>query len=104
MNECTTQLYSNSMVSEIQKVPDHTLAQGDYGDYCVANLQYAIDQLYGNPNSNTPLAVDGDFGPHTYNWVLTFQHDHACSQGVDGVAGPNTNSCLASLTSMWNRN
>jgi hypothetical protein len=45
--------------------------------------------------------VDGNFGPATESWVKKFQTDSPCSQGIDGQAGPNTNSCLEYLTGAY---
>jgi peptidoglycan hydrolase-like protein with peptidoglycan-binding domain len=94
---CTTVEYKNNALLLPQLVPNHNLAYGDYGDYCVKLLQQGINTYYGA----NELAVDGNFGPATESWVRKFQNDSPCSQGVDGQAGPNTNSCLEYLTGAY---
>jgi peptidoglycan hydrolase-like protein with peptidoglycan-binding domain len=101
---CNLVGYKNSDLNAYEWVPNHTLTEGDYGDYCVELLQRGIDDIYGNPSAGVPLTIDGDFGPDTLSWVETFQRDHGCSQGVDGQAGPNTNSCLQYFTGTYNPN
>jgi Putative peptidoglycan binding domain len=98
--ECSLVTYKNSDLQYSESVPDHNLAYGDYGDYCVKQLQRGINYLYGNV-----LSVDGNFGPETQKWVRTFQEDPNwggfCSQGVDGQAGLNTNSCLQNFSGTY---
>ncbi|MFJ9899951.1 peptidoglycan-binding protein [Streptomyces sp. NPDC091280] len=94
---CTTVYYKNNALLFKQLVPNHNLAYGDYGDYCVKLLQKGINEYYGG----TPLSVDGNFGPQTEAWVKKFQTDSPCSQNVDGQAGPNTNSCLEYLVGAY---
>jgi peptidoglycan hydrolase-like protein with peptidoglycan-binding domain len=94
--------YTNSDLGVAEWVPNHQLTEWDYGDYCVALLQRGIDEIFGNPATGTPLSIDGNFGPETFQWVKNFQSDFGCSQGVDGQAGPNTNSCLQFYTGTYN--
>lgn len=94
---CTLVTYKNNALLLPQSVPNHNLAYGDNGDYCVKLLQRGINEYYGS----STLAVDGNFGPATETWVKKFQNDSPCSQGVDGQAGPNTNSCLEYLTGAY---
>ncbi len=58
---------------------------------CVTELQSLLNQ------HGADLAVDGDFGPLTYQAVLTFQASAGLSQ--DGIVGPVTKSALYSATS-----
>lgn len=98
---CDLVLYKNSDIPSSTWIPNHQLTEGDTGDYCVKLLQRGIDDLYGDASEGVPLTVDGNFGPQTYSWVRTFQSDYPCSQGVDGQAGPNTNSCLQYRTGTY---
>jgi peptidoglycan hydrolase-like protein with peptidoglycan-binding domain len=99
---CTLVNYVNSIIGIPEVVPNHQLTYGDYGDYCVKLLQRGIDAIYGDLNgTGSPLTIDGNFGPDTEQWVRTFQSHFACSQGVDGQAGPNTNSCLQEVTDTY---
>ncbi|MEY9841034.1 peptidoglycan-binding protein [Streptacidiphilus sp. EB103A] len=94
---CTLVYYKNNALLFSQLVPNHNLAYGDNGDYCVKLLQRGINAYYGS----STLTVDGNFGPNTEAWVKKFQTDSPCSQGIDGQAGPNTNSCLEYLTAAY---
>ncbi|QMU77397.1 peptidoglycan-binding protein [Streptacidiphilus sp. PB12-B1b] len=98
---CGLVSYKNSDISVTEWVPNHNLSYGDNGDYCVRLLQRGIDEIFGDPSEGSPLTVDGNFGPQTEQWVKTFQSDFGCSQGVDGQAGPNTNSCLQFYTGTY---
>lgn len=63
-----------------------TISQGSTGPY-VSQLQTDLNVLgYG-------LAVDGDFGPRTYEAVVAFQQSARIQ--VDGVVGPQTWQALA---------
>lgn len=101
--KCSTTQYYNSWIGWNETVPSHTLSQGDYGDYCVANLQWGIDHMYGDAGDQTPLAIDGNFGPNTYKWVKQFQTDYfSCSgRSIDGIAGNKTNSCMQYLEGVF---
>ncbi|MFF2149636.1 peptidoglycan-binding protein [Kitasatospora sp. NPDC058190] len=43
----------------------------------------------------TPLSVDGDFGPATYNATVQYQRENGLAQ--DGIIGPNTGSTIMSF-------
>jgi peptidoglycan hydrolase-like protein with peptidoglycan-binding domain len=96
-DSCALRTYTNPKIKYGIDIPKETLSVGVYNDFCVENLQWNIDSLYGTPfgANPTPLALDGDFGSQTKAWVQRFQAGYSCSGGVDGIAGPNTNSCLA---------
>jgi cell wall-associated NlpC family hydrolase len=61
------------------------ISQGEI-DGCVTELQMLLNQNGAN------LAVDGDFGPHTFSAVENYQSAHGL--GVDGIVGPNTKAAL----------
>ncbi|MER7282020.1 peptidoglycan-binding domain-containing protein [Dactylosporangium sp. NPDC000244] len=100
---CSTTKYYNSWVGASETVPNHVLSQGDYGDYCVANLQWGIDNMYGSAADQDPIAIDGNFGAQTYAWVRRFQSDYKSCSGnsVDGIAGNKTNSCMQYLEGVF---
>jgi peptidoglycan hydrolase-like protein with peptidoglycan-binding domain len=92
----TAWLYTNQYDSAIaERVPTVTLSYGSTGG-CVGYLQQQINAWDGSSHAlPAPLAVDGMFGPHTLNAVKAFQRSNAyCAGPVDGLAGPNTMSCL----------
>jgi peptidoglycan hydrolase-like protein with peptidoglycan-binding domain len=72
----------------VQNLP--TLKQGDTGP-AVALLQRLL-VIYGYPT--IVGAVDGSFGPKTYNAVVQFQRDQNLTK-KDGVVGSETWNQLA---------
>lgn len=95
MQDCPLTFYVNPFNSRKELVPTYTVREGVNNDPCVATVQWDIDAIYGNPLNNSPLAIDGDFGPKTLSWVRQFQNDHTCDGGTDGIVGRNTASCMA---------
>ncbi|MFJ9847528.1 peptidoglycan-binding protein [Kitasatospora sp. NPDC101155] len=73
------------------------------GGLGVACAQWA-ENVYLQPK--TPLDVDGDFGPATYNATVQYQHENELAQ--DGIIGPHTGDSIMSLinisgnTQIWN--
>lgn len=66
---------------------DPILQQGSQGD-AVAGWQNFLNAVQLNAPIGGPLAVDGDFGPHTTEVVKNFQR--ICNLEADGVIGPQT--------------
>ncbi|RAG84295.1 hypothetical protein DN069_17545 [Streptacidiphilus pinicola] len=93
---CYQTIYYNSdLAPKGYWIPDHNLSYApNYQDGCVVILQQELNQELG-----AGLATDGYFGQNTLYWVNKFQSALNCAGGIDGVAGPNTMSCLAWATS-----
>ncbi|WP_225839601.1 peptidoglycan-binding protein [Streptomyces sp. NK08204] len=73
-----------------------TLQQGMTGSD-VKELQIRVAGWAADSASNTYVALDGDFGPGTYDAVRRFQSAYGLS--ADGIVGPQTQSVLNSLES-----
>ncbi|MFR9800474.1 D-Ala-D-Ala carboxypeptidase family metallohydrolase [Streptomyces sp. MS06] len=73
-----------------------TLRQGDSGSD-VKELQIRVGGWAASSAQKTYIAWDGDFGPATDGAVRRFQS--AYGLGVDGIAGPQTQSALNALES-----
>ncbi|MET8629560.1 peptidoglycan-binding domain-containing protein [Kitasatospora sp. NPDC004669] len=67
-----------------------SLRQGSSG-LGVACVQWEENQFFDDPR--TAIAVDGDFGPATYNLTLSYQS--AFGLQADGVVGPRTGGVIA---------
>jgi hypothetical protein len=77
---------------------DVTLMKGDEHP-AVGELQAALNRLGARPR----LAVDNDFGDHTWNAVLQFQQAQdklTCGMCYGGVAGPETLDQLGILSNV----
>ncbi len=102
-DSCQMRDYYNPAIGMTKSIPHVTLRRGSSGTLCVGMVQFAIDNLYGrafgDPAGRYPLATDNIYGAQTEAWVRRFQSDYRwCAGDVDGVAGPNTLSCLAHLS------
>ena len=86
---CAQISFTNPYLGFPVDIPQATLVEGSTGP-CVTMLQQDLNFVI-----HARLAVDGIFGPHTLNAVVTFQSKNlACTRGVDGIAGHYTMSCL----------
>ncbi|MFJ9847527.1 peptidoglycan-binding protein [Kitasatospora sp. NPDC101155] len=68
-----------------------SLRQGSSG-LGVACIQWEENKFFDDPR--TAIAVDGDFGPATYN--LTHSYQSAMQLQADGIVGPRTGGAIAS--------
>jgi hypothetical protein len=85
---CATYSYTNPYIGLPTVIPKTTVSYGSTGN-CVAWVQQTLNNAQGYG-----LAVDGIFGSGTLAAVKNFQSKFsACTGGVDGVAGPKTDSC-----------
>lgn len=64
-------------------------ANNKHAVWCVQHLTNDVAQVYGH---HRPLAEDGIWGKHTYNWVRWFQGVQGLKK--DGIVGKSTGGYL----------
>ena len=89
------ELYGEGLrLSDVERQFKTVLRQGDRGSD-VRVIQYYLNFIGRfNNNINSP-AIDGIFGPETYNSVLSFQRQYGLAQ--DGIVGRNTWNMLQTV-------
>jgi len=87
-----TYVLVSSQAASLPKNPYSCPSQPEIGEgntgKCVKRVQWFVNKFRKNTYNESPIAVDGDFGPITKSAVEQFQSANKIS--VDGIVGPQT--------------